>query len=1240
MELYKALLTSVGAFLLIQTVLLPLMTRRWRADRTHNAVTKAAALAAVDFLRTLALMASVTYALVALVVVYVQQHSGVTVAEFATAIQKLEEFREVLGKIGTGWSMLFAVVLVTILIVFSYRRGKVTMEKEIERVYGEEMERLRVVREAGEWEDLPPNEQMQKLQEEYEKAAQLLQMIEQQEQPPGLMEQEQRRALQEHMEQVENAWHAVDWHRRMNLSWNPDVMKTGGKPSPWGRIKLFVVSKGFLTSLKGGKRILHRTALLMLFLSLISVQTGRLAEAADNKIVELEKLHIAASPEVAAETYQNVLASHDEAGDGELGSEDEEILDGLAREFETAVLSDPNWSPPLRASAAGARLLRSYRARDAVLRTVPRPAIGSGPKVPRQTMAMAEGLSDIERLALERYSAELNAKGPRTEIGRQARAQLRTEVASRPSLWNKMKVEYKAGIRSFQQPVGAREVSRLVVGEVLSHGMSGVPVPDSELGQFAAKMAKASGKASLKEIYDIKFQQYVTEIAEGRGLNSAVAKAGGRAGDLRIMTSTNAENIAQVLREMPSPERTASKLRAQPPGMAARNEPNVDFRRAEAASDRIRDIRSGGRSNAPATIATDAFVGYDDHFPGEIGSETRTTRGRILAKRLPAEYPVVRPTDAAGHMPPMSGSGTSSGRVRPRPVGRGMSAPMARSLRSASRARSFVRLRGFARIGGVLIGREPDVDTDHPPDLIDIDWRPVGDDLSLSLTRRGGERFDLGTFDPGRIHAALLYAADGRPTAVTMVTADPLIDLRILLHPTLLDTPIGCEIIELDRFVDIHTGSAYGATPRSEATEFVLNAQALYDLAWATRTGLLWSQIEAAIEGRSTFIPTWEMEQHIAGLGEGTLEGTAVAMRRIDGNAALVEQATTAFMELDGVLDKARTPLRAKPEFYDQALVEAIERCGRDAANLDACLECIAEHAEMVLHELRTVAWDGWLYAPPEFDIWSGVRELDYTVDGSLMCFSDAGRPADSLLWPFRFMVQVAFTSPAYFADRNAGIEDYVDESPWEFPTLQDYVTQTLATVIPESSVETRILKDAAEFTLLQRLFRCGFDGRLGSDFPMERLVTLAEVAAEHQAASVRTPRWNPKPGVLEELLGLQLLALLGRTLEAEYDQGTSEARLTRQLAEIGSMAAVLENPSQAAAMSSAAWNSHFNVDSSLAAATRACERAVDAGSETDCASCIVAAMYELIEITTESRAMREALGVWEEEYQVGCLGF
>ena len=118
-------------------------------------------------------------------------------------------------------------------------------------------------------------------------------------------------------------------------------------------------------------------------------------------------------------------------------------------------------------------------------------------------------------------------------------------------------------------------------------------------------------------------------------------------------------------------------------------------------------------------------------------------------------------------------------------------------------ARSFRRLRAYYKVGGVLVGREPD-EVAKGLDLVGIDFAfdEMGAGLTIHSTHSDGTKTTVGPYDPAVAHLALAYAADGRPVTVTIVPAPPLADRKILLHPALVDTEVGCHAIRLDQFVD------------------------------------------------------------------------------------------------------------------------------------------------------------------------------------------------------------------------------------------------------------------------------------------------------------------------------------------------------------------------------------------------------------------------------------------------------
>ena len=93
----------------------------------------------------------------------------------------------------------------------------------------------------------------------------------------------------------------------------------------------------------------------------------------------------------------------------------------------------------------------------------------------------------------------------------------------------------------------------------------------------------------------------------------------------------------------------------------------------------------------------------------------------------------------------------------------------------ATRAVSYGSLRGFARVGGVLIGRDPEggsISTES------FEWQLDERGFTFSIKAESGTLHHFGPYKPAIVNLALAYAADGRPTTVTMVSAAPLQELK------------------------------------------------------------------------------------------------------------------------------------------------------------------------------------------------------------------------------------------------------------------------------------------------------------------------------------------------------------------------------------------------------------------------------------------------------------------------------
>ena len=430
--------------------------------------------------------------------------------------------------------------------------------------------------------------------------------------------------------------------------------------------------------------------------------------------------------------------------------------------------------------------------------------------------------------------------------------------------------------------------------------------------------------------------------------------------------------------------------------------------------------------------------------------------------------------------------------------------PVDRSFANAVRARSFFRLRGFARVGGVLIGREPGPRPESAPalDLLGIHWELDGDRVRLIVKDRGGQETTSRWFPRETVALALAYAADGRPTTVTMVEARPLEELRILLHPALVDTPLGRHVVQIDRFVDTFArtrhGGPYFSQWRIDEAVRVDNQLLLYKRAWAVRLGLLADWLERqgrkaeSLKKRSDAL----LEQTGGGLGQRLM--LTFSLRN-----------ATALKDPDHCL------LTAKPDFFDGALVKTI--VGDDApATVEAFDEKVraACREELDKAEKSASSFLGstdelkkliqrWQVPVPTFTIWSGVRETHFapTLDEVFPAEGREARPAVD------FMLKVAFTSPPYFGDgglpdlqspgANEELQKRYDHNPWEFPSIAPKLREAVARALedPANARDKETFQAVSEFVAVQRFFRLGFAGGLGPEFPVELLAELHDAA-------------------------------------------------------------------------------------------------------------------------------------------------
>ena len=1187
MNLTTVFWLTVGLLAMCQLILIPALKRRSVGLPSWRTIRAVALLSSVQYVRGVMIIAIATFSAFLIGYAIVQRLGGDSVEKVEQTMGFVRDVRDRLTSIGGAWSMVGFLLVLLGLGLLTYRKTLRDREEALRRGIGWEFERLRAHEAAGTLPKIEPTETMQEITRELEARKEFLRKLD------GTNPNQRREieaAIRKQIDELTEARKILDLQRRID----PKVEPWEAPVTAVQRIEAFFVSKGLLATLGRGSRLLFIAGYVLLLTTLIGIPSASVARSLDDRLAHLTELHVSLRNKenrlaVDAErtAIEEALALEEErlAEEVSIFDEDEDsgaaaLIDDYVTLLEDSLALD---DPILRiGSRLGSRAFRTTAVRDRILELGARHGRSAFRAAP--SISSPGEHSGARRATVEFYNAELDRNGfvgrtPRTAEGERLADRLRRHLRRSPA---DVRSALRSAIASFQEPAGRRAFERALIGKIFGSVSGELPAPlDRIVGSVDAGAVADEYLKYRKAVTD----RFITDLLSGGDPRNAIETLRSSEGRRLLLAATDATSVERMARRyvsaIPPPNEIARQYQranaeAKPPTAVLNNaEPH---RRADALApmldqrmDRVlRQVDLDGRLRAMTSDAQRRRFGealasrfrleaemalvYDDLFPGQSGRP---------------------PTELARGMQRWGDNAARTARTVSRPAAV-LANPMTQpSPRMAIRARSFVRLRGFARVGGVLIGREP-LEQGSTIDIWDIRWEDTTDPdmirlmLVPALSDDGVARPRSALVQREVVYHALLYAADGRPTTVTMITIDDMVGvaLKILLHPTLIDSPLGHDLIALDRFVDIYTADA-GEIPGSAAArrldwnQRVRDQGALYQWAWTVRASTLAEHAPDLVDDFT--------RQHAAAILDNA---------RIE---AWAERAAARA----GLRDPAESILVAKPQFFDNELVGWIldaldssgdltsvrsvvtrrsrlvaEPLGRTRAELLEIQEKVRRFRTLfdqlglqrvlgdsaVAHNLalqkrleevaprhnelleRTTLW---LVSAPTFRTWSGVREAEYVLE------LDSLLPGEAI--PLRFMDQVAFTSAPAFVGDTEGEEGWFDEDPWEFPSIAAALNDGVIEWIGNDPERQRVADVAAKFTVFQRLFRAAFEDRLGPSFPVERLFELAKVVAPPaDAPADYTPRWNKGLVQHDALLG-QALAIT-RELEELAARGEKGA--------------------------------------------------------------------------------------------------
>jgi len=1030
-SLTNLMFASLGLYIFFRFVIFPFSFKIAEKDKSISALKKIILRNIVDFCGLFFLLTTISSMASYIIVKIVNLKGGSNLEDVKLALESARFYESIISGLSNDWSYTTTFILAISLIILAYKASKDSFQDKLNQNVNKKFKELEKEYDDGRLEYLPPNDEMKHVKHQIDECLAKIEEIENKSSENSNSELE---SLKEMKHALSIYLKKLDIVRRINISIEDD---TSLKPeSTKDKVLTFFVSQGLLNSFRKGSAILFTIGLLLLIPSLLCLSSTTIQKNINEKVkslnLEIEHLELSLQTNrIENEFHQYFQLNKNENTDTNgnatidvpISTDDEQALNEISKTFENNILLIRASRGLYKINQTYVNKLTSHCVKESILDTFS--STDKNVKVHKNKKLTA---FENEAIVLERKA--IKSKGPVTTIGKRFKADLKTYAYNNKKVWSRYKKGVSNATRSFQIPATPRNIKGLMLSNIVGHAAKGIEIPGT-IGKIYGNVTNIPSNIA-EQFYIDESRRYMLALAKSENLQGAIDEIGRVKS--KAIPAIQSEKIKLFVQKNSFPEKLPKSIQENPPSLSRMSKSNMA--KAEQTISRIAKLNNVTNANRLA----DSMSTFGDFFPGYHGEERYTPRGK---------------TNFATHQTKTFKSATHS----------------------FSRARSYVRLRGFSRIGGVLIGRMPDGASSL--DIIDINWKVQDKYFTISLTKRNNKREELGTFNPAIIYLSLAYASDGRVTTVTMVTSKPLFDLKILLHPTLVDTPLGCRAIRLDQIAD-ETTSMYDSLRklREQENNIIDSTQTLYKFSWAKRLQLI----------NSIYLQNSDIDLS---------DYFSYAERIISNNSKKIQEIIDSKQYCFEFLEK-------NTNYYDIKLVNAIKKC----IPSEDFSKCISSNISSKFSE-------SFFILPPETTEWSGVRERKYLLDDNLNFIK---LDKNDSLWPFRFMVQSVFTSePEFSAQENS------DAPPWEFENVNKLLMKRIFTRINSEPELTSLISDMREFAVLQRLFRLALDGYLGTNFPIDKLALLAKQTKQYHK-EYRTLRWLPKPDQLETVAKLQII--------------------------------------------------------------------------------------------------------------------
>jgi hypothetical protein len=1034
-----SLLTLMGAgWLLLHAWLLPLVTERWKADPLRSKMARAGTLAVLEKLRDLLAVGFVSVTLVALLV-----FAASSVAKTSTLLPKVvievasglyegvksfgEAYGSTLGGIG------FAGLALTLWLARRQARRWVgemwtaQAQKVYQRLYEDqnELRRILVTAEFGE-----AAKALSAANEAYDAAATDEERQQQVERTSRIMS----------GIAIEVAAREVKFEEAIAKSANTEAPKTR-----WAFVVRILTGKQFAKDIGLLRKPLSYVTTGLLMMSLVSWAADPMADSLRLAVNNLRI--VAAQSQVHRELTEAVSRTAQAEKDERAAPATPEVVRTTARMMGRVasyqILSSRSLEQmaglPAHSPSVDAEFVRAAITGDTL--------DVQGSHEPAAEIR-AQAAHEIAQSTVEPKEGRPAVSGARQleeHVAVAAQAPLETLNAANPGRFSKLRAAVEARYAVATSPLDAQGK---LMEKIVDQAFEPADIhPADELGKQAQKLIKEFGKTAVQKWVDTSIERFVTDtlVESVRGEVRAALEA-------RLEAS---EQTRQLL----------ERLRSHAPGTWV---PGTQARQESEMAARVADevARRHNVGSAQAESFTHSLRGYDVVFARDDASPA-----------LDLEH---LPPTGAGPAPEVKTPGRDGGGVggggalptaseRPRPV---FERPVARSV-----ATSFRRAAVSFRVRGVLVGQDQE---GALPTISDLRWAlqpgAAGKRSRLTLELMDGNRWvSLGDFDGAVVNQALRYAADRRVVATTITPGDGQVVGRLTyLHPALIDTPLGCRVVEADRFIDTFTMNPRVVALQGKAFQ-QLSGDRFQMAEWLRRARIAEAVMYQRAQGESC--PSEAVRKVVGQLQRSPVNFGAATRRALDQFIASQEkrrQGSTAFLR------------------------QADACAARSADEVSACW-CSIDPA--------TVAKNP--YWMPE-DHTSQFRERVPLLDAQLNWL---GRSSDRLgmvdLW-----VHTTFSMHAW-AESGPSIDEGT-AAEFDFPSdeLEALRVSTKQLLGPYLSGQLNspsyedFMGPLEDFVRLQRLMRAALDGRFAPSFPLQKLGDLQK-QTRGMVAVQPTIRWE-----------------------------------------------------------------------------------------------------------------------------------